>query len=65
MLKCTYFNIDFKLAEHKDGFTCKGGQFVWGSYGLGADFAAHDGVTWLIWRGRDDIHGTLEATAGI
>lgn len=53
----------FKLATHADGFKCRGGQFIWGQYSVGADFAKHDGVTLLIWKGKHDVHGTVEAEA--
>lgn len=32
-------------------------------YGIGVDFAKNDGITFLIWRGKHDIHGTLKAKA--
>ena len=30
---------------------------------MGADFAGCDGVTMLIWRGHNDVHGTVQAEA--
>jgi hypothetical protein len=36
----------------------KGGQFFWGDWGVAADFGQCPGLVELVWRGKDDFHGT-------
>lgn len=52
---------DFQLATHADGFKISGGNFVWSEFGVGTDYSECDGISMLIWRGKHDIHGTVES----
>jgi hypothetical protein len=40
----------------------KGGEFIWHDFGCGADFGACNGFVELIWRGKLDMHGTVQST---
>lgn len=61
LIQVRYNNIlGFILASDKDGFSAKGGHFVWPLYGVGADLGKCDGVTLLLWRGKHDPHATMQ-----
>ena len=61
-----YSNIDFKLASLEDGFTGEGGDFVLSEFGVGANFCNNSGVSFVVWSGKNNLHGTTKAniTAG-
>ncbi|KAJ7673052.1 hypothetical protein DFH06DRAFT_1174225 [Mycena polygramma] len=40
----------------------KGGEFVWGAFGIGVDFNKARGLVEIYWRGEYDFHGTLRST---
>jgi len=39
----------------------RGGEFIWGAYGVGVDFARARGLVEIFWRGLLDFHGTLKS----
>ncbi|KAJ7849129.1 hypothetical protein B0H14DRAFT_2356345, partial [Mycena olivaceomarginata] len=40
----------------------QGGEFLWGAYGIGVDFARAHGLVEIFWRGQLDYHGILNST---
>ncbi|KAJ7217112.1 hypothetical protein GGX14DRAFT_358215, partial [Mycena pura] len=57
-----------KTADDKWSFTpdadhgrIRGGEFMWGGFGIGVDFAKAHGLVEIFWRGKIDHHGTLHS----
>ncbi|KAJ7430674.1 hypothetical protein B0H11DRAFT_1707471 [Mycena galericulata] len=47
------------FSRDADHSRTKGGEFMWGAYGVGVDFA--NGLVEIFWRGQLDYHGTLQS----
>lgn len=55
-----------KLVSRKNGFNCKGGQFLLGiSFKVCIDFNACDGIVEIIWHGRSDFHSIILSTTSL
>jgi hypothetical protein len=55
----TFLESGNLASQDIDKFSCKGGEFVIGPYGISIDFNGCDGVTELIWRAKLDEHRTF------
>ncbi|KAJ7694692.1 hypothetical protein B0H14DRAFT_3175041 [Mycena olivaceomarginata] len=51
----------WSFATDADHSRTSGGEFVWGAYGVGVDFARAHGLVEIFWRGQLDYHGTLHS----
>ncbi|KAJ7507647.1 hypothetical protein B0H11DRAFT_1705665 [Mycena galericulata] len=56
-------NVDgrWTFSPDADHHRTKGGQFLWGQYGVRVDFEKAHGLVEIYWRGQLDYHGTLES----
>ncbi|KAJ7916205.1 hypothetical protein B0H13DRAFT_1495990, partial [Mycena leptocephala] len=54
--------VKWSFAPHVDHDKTRGGEFMWGAYGIGVDFARARGLVEIFWRGQVDYHGTLNST---
>ncbi|KAJ7091672.1 hypothetical protein C8R44DRAFT_647374 [Mycena epipterygia] len=50
------------FTSNADHNKTSGGEFMWGAYGIGVDFARARGLIEIFWRGQLDFHGTLNST---
>jgi hypothetical protein len=57
----TKTNGDLVMDEDECRNAVQGGEFFWADYGIAADFGACPGLIELIWRGKDDRHGTARS----
>ncbi|KAJ7793743.1 hypothetical protein B0H14DRAFT_3559335 [Mycena olivaceomarginata] len=51
----------WSFTEDGDHEKTKGGEFIWGAFGIGVDFEKSQGLVEIFWRGKLDSHGTLES----
>ncbi|KIY61786.1 hypothetical protein CYLTODRAFT_447540 [Cylindrobasidium torrendii FP15055 ss-10] len=51
--------IVFRLNPAFDHDCIPGGEFVWGEYNMGVRFQKAKGLVEIMWRGKEDPHGTL------
>ncbi|KAJ7070746.1 hypothetical protein C8F01DRAFT_1077162 [Mycena amicta] len=53
--------LRWKCSEDVDHNKTKGGEFIWGEYGIGVDFPNCKGLVEIYWRGKVDFHGTMKS----
>ncbi|KIY62118.1 hypothetical protein CYLTODRAFT_459264 [Cylindrobasidium torrendii FP15055 ss-10] len=51
----------FRLNPAFDHDLISGGEFVWGEFNIGVKFERVKGLVEIMWRGSEDVHGTLMA----